>query len=243
MTSSNLLKTKVEEDEVATTDPIESKEEQLEYNQGHDAVEGGNKVDSPEKQPKQKGGEGDGAPSSPSNQDQSTTVPPTPVNPNTPGQHSASTATTATPGPLTPAVQQIPIQPYSYPPYSYYPPTMGYPPPPTMHPGGHQTDHMMTGANNPYQYTDVSNLSDPVPDTRRNRGGVTEPFPEKLHRMLDGTEREGLADIVSFFSHGRAFAIHKPRRFVNEVMPRYFRQVSFLSFASSGILFVTKDLN
>ena len=113
MTSSNLVKTKVEEDEVATTDPIESKEEQLEYNQGHDAVEGGNKVDSPEKQPKQKGGEGDGAPSSPSNQDQSTTVPPTPANPNTPGQHSASTATTATPGPLTPAVQQIPIQPYA----------------------------------------------------------------------------------------------------------------------------------
>ena len=28
MTSSNLLKTKVEEDEVATTDPIESKEEE-----------------------------------------------------------------------------------------------------------------------------------------------------------------------------------------------------------------------
>jgi hypothetical protein len=48
--------------------------------------------------------------------------------------------------------------------------------------------------------------------------------------MLEATEREGLADVVSFFSHGRAFAIHKPRRFVQEIMPRFFRQTRLTSF-------------
>jgi hypothetical protein len=71
---------------------------------------------------------------------------------------------------------------------------------------------------------------DPIPDTHRNRGGVTEPFPEKLHRMLETCEREGKGDVASFFKHGRAFAIHKPRRFVAEVMPRFFRQSKLTSF-------------
>ena len=64
----------------------------------------------------------------------------------------------------------------------------------------------------------------------RTSGGVTEPFPEKLHRMLESVEREGATDIVSFFSHGRAFAIHKPRMFVEKVMPRFFRQTRLTSF-------------
>jgi HSF-type DNA-binding len=111
--------------------------------------------------------------------------------------------------------------PYPYP-YPRMPPAYSAPPP--------TTDYMLTGPQNPHTYTDAAGMIDPVPDTRRNRGGVTEPFPEKLHRMLDGVEREGLTDIVSFFPHGRAFAIHKPRRFVTEVMPRYFRQSRLTSF-------------
>ena len=109
------------------------------------------------------------------------------------------------------------IQPY----YAPYPPPY-YP----LYP----TDYMMTGPINPHTYTDASTMSDPATDTRRNRGGVTEPFPDKMHRMLNGTEREGLTDVVAFFSHGRAFAIHKPRRFVAEVMSRYFRQTRLTSF-------------
>lgn len=147
-----------------------------------------------------------GPPSSIANQSPSTTV-----GPNTPGQQS-----------ITP--QQVPIQPYaSYPPTYYYP-NYGAPlPSPSAH-------HLMTGTTNPYQYTDVSHCSDPIPDNRRNRGGVTEPFPSKLHRMLEAVEREGLGEVVSFFSHGRAFAIHKPRRFVMEIMPRFFRQTRLTSF-------------
>lgn len=125
-----------------------------------------------------------------------------------------------TPG-STPGTSNTPIHPYM----PYYPAMMsGFPAAPS-------TDPLLTGATaNPYQYTDVSNLNDPVPDTRRNRGGVTEPFPEKLHRMLEQTERDGLSDIVSFFSHGRAFAIHKPKRFQAEIMPIYFKQTRLTSF-------------
>ncbi len=114
-----------------------------------------------------------------------------------------------------------PIQPY----LQYYPGMMpGFSAP-------LQADALLTGANsNPYNYADVSNLSDPIPDTRRNRGGVTEPFPEKLHRMLEQTERDGLTDVVSFFTHGRAFAIHKPKRFQTEIMPTYFKQTRLTSF-------------
>jgi hypothetical protein len=79
-------------------------------------------------------------------------------------------------------------------------------------------------------YADVSGMVDPIPDPRRNRGGVSEPFPEKLHRMLDTVEREGLSEVVGFFTHGRAFAIHKQRRFVNDIMPRFFRQSKLTSF-------------
>ena len=130
--------------------------------------------------------------------------------PNTPGNN----ANPPHHSPIAPHPHNIPIQPY-YPPYPYHPYPVMYP--------GH-------GPANPAVYTDASAMMDPPPDTRRNRGGVTEPFPEKLHRMLDTCEREGLSDVVSFFSHGRAFNIHKPRRFQTEIMPRFFRQTRLTSF-------------
>lgn len=53
---------------------------------------------------------------------------------------------------------------------------------------------------------------------------VTEMFPEILHRALKEIEDEGNSDIASFYSHGRAFAVHDIDRFVIEIMPRFFRQ-------------------
>lgn len=82
-------------------------------------------------------------------------------------------------------------------------------------------------------YFDASSLADPDPVTlanRRTRGGVTEPFPEKLHRMLIDAERGGEDEVVSWFGHGRAFAIHHVERFCREVMPRYFKQSRLSSF-------------
>jgi hypothetical protein len=82
-------------------------------------------------------------------------------------------------------------------------------------------------------YIDASSVADPHPTDlarRRTRGGVTEPFPEKLHRMLLEVEETGDSDIISFFSHGRAFGVHDPERFVSKVMPKYFKQSRLSSF-------------
>jgi len=62
------------------------------------------------------------------------------------------------------------------------------------------------------------------------RGGVNVPFPTKLHVMLTKVEEDGSADIVSWQPHGRSFIIHKPREFVEQIMPEYFRQSKLTSF-------------
>jgi hypothetical protein len=81
-------------------------------------------------------------------------------------------------------------------------------------------------------YVDVSVMPDPEEETeqRHFRGGVAEPFPEKLHRMLLEADASGRGDIVSFFSHGRGFGIHDPEKFVEEILPEYFKQSKLNSF-------------
>jgi len=66
--------------------------------------------------------------------------------------------------------------------------------------------------------------------SRRMRGGVIEPFPEKLHRLLTEVEAAGRSDVISFVASGRAFAIHKPDKFFKEIIPLYFRQSRLSSF-------------
>jgi HSF-type DNA-binding len=66
--------------------------------------------------------------------------------------------------------------------------------------------------------------------SRRMRGGVIEPFPEKLHRLLSEVETAGRGDVISFVANGRAFAIHKPDKFFKEIVPLYFRQSRLSSF-------------
>ena len=61
------------------------------------------------------------------------------------------------------------------------------------------------------------------------RGGVSVPFPLKLHQMLDSVKRNGCEDIVSWQPHGRCFVIHKPRELV-ELLPRYFKLSKLASF-------------
>ena len=66
--------------------------------------------------------------------------------------------------------------------------------------------------------------------SRRMRGGVIEPFPEKLHRLLMEVEAAGRSDVISFVADGRAFCIHKPDKFFKEIVPLYFRQSRLSSF-------------
>lgn len=61
---------------------------------------------------------------------------------------------------------------------------------------------------------------DIAPVVVRQRGGVTTPFPMKLHQVLEQVEVDGFADTISWQPHGRCFVIHKPKRFVQDVMPR-----------------------
>ena len=61
------------------------------------------------------------------------------------------------------------------------------------------------------------------------KGGVVEPFPEKMHRILTELEESNRSDVASFVvpsesnSNQHGFAIHKPDRFFAEVAPQYFR--------------------
>jgi len=69
-----------------------------------------------------------------------------------------------------------------------------------------------------------------VEQGERRKGGVSVPFPVKLHSVLDQVEADGLAHIVSWQPHGRCFVIHQPKEFVELVMPKYFRQSKLTSF-------------
>ena len=64
------------------------------------------------------------------------------------------------------------------------------------------------------------NTTSQVEQGERRKGGVSIPFPVKLHSVLDQVEADGLAHIVSWQSHGRCFVIHKPKEFVDHVMPK-----------------------
>jgi HSF-type DNA-binding len=89
-------------------------------------------------------------------------------------------------------------------------------------------------------YQDHSDKDDEwVERERRTRGieaaeratGATMKFPIQLHNMLSSVEELGLATVVNWMPHGRAFKIYDKKRFVKEVLPRFFRfQTDFASF-------------
>jgi hypothetical protein len=81
-------------------------------------------------------------------------------------------------------------------------------------------------------YIDISGLAVSVGGEHQTiRGGVAEPFPQKLYRMLLQVEEQGKSHIVSFSPHGRAFAIHDIQAFTDEILPKYFdKQSKLISF-------------
>jgi len=89
----------------------------------------------------------------------------------------------------------------------------------------HAKDHPSSG--------DVMKMQQDEEDSKKRRGprgGVAQPFPEKLHLMLSSVERDGNSHIVSWQTHGRCFVVHRPKEFVSLVMPVYFRQTKLTSF-------------
>jgi hypothetical protein len=77
----------------------------------------------------------------------------------------------------------------------------------------------------PVEYnTPPSSLSivdgESFPKRTGHKGGVSTPFPEKLHELLESADRNGQNDVVGWQPHGRCFVIHKPKEFVSDVMPK-----------------------
>jgi hypothetical protein len=71
----------------------------------------------------------------------------------------------------------------------------------------------------------VANHDDHAADENKklrggHRGGVAVPFPEKLHYMLSQMDQNETAHIVNWQPHGRCFVVHKPKEFVEVIMPR-----------------------
>jgi hypothetical protein len=69
----------------------------------------------------------------------------------------------------------------------------------------------------PHVYRDYSHVPDATGYVRKKTGGVTQPFPEKLHEMLEGGNEPS---VVSWLPHGRAFLVRKPKDFTSHVMPK-----------------------
>jgi hypothetical protein len=56
------------------------------------------------------------------------------------------------------------------------------------------------------------------------------PLPWKLHEMLDATEKDGLASVVSWLPDQRSFKVYQNEPFVRDIMPKWFRQSKYKSF-------------
>jgi len=65
-----------------------------------------------------------------------------------------------------------------------------------------------------------------------SKGGVTVPFPMKLHNMLDhiAQHEPQLSSIATWQPHGRSFIVHNINQFTEDVLPRFFQQRKYASF-------------
>ena len=64
----------------------------------------------------------------------------------------------------------------------------------------------------------------------KSDGNTLTNLPLKLHALLDEAEKLGKLDVVSWESNGKAFKVHDKKRFVAEIMPKYFSTSNYQSF-------------
>lgn len=84
------------------------------------------------------------------------------------------------------------------------------------------------------------------PENRKlSRGGVHNPFPTVLHKMMTDSDRQNFSHLISWQPHGRAFLIHNSTEFVSSVLPRYFKHSKLSSFQRQlslyGFVRLTQD--
>lgn len=108
------------------------------------------------------------------------------------------------------------------------PPIAPNPSPPSPEGDSGHSEKMSKKRGIPHVYHDFSAVPDALGYVRKKTGGVTQPFPEKLHEML--TKETNVPDIVAWLPHGRAFIVRNPKLFTSQVMNKYFRQTKLTSF-------------
>jgi hypothetical protein len=59
---------------------------------------------------------------------------------------------------------------------------------------------------------------------------LNDPFPLKLHKMLEEVETQGRAWIISWNEDGRSFSVHQPKVFAQSIMQKHFNQTKYKSF-------------
>ena len=62
----------------------------------------------------------------------------------------------------------------------------------------------------------------------QQQGG--EPFPLKLHQLLEDTSKRGFTGIISWESNGHAFQVHNKELFSEIIMPAYFDSTNYKTF-------------
>jgi hypothetical protein len=73
----------------------------------------------------------------------------------------------------------------------------------------------------PHIYHDYGNTPDIDGFVRKKTGGVSQPFPEKMHEMLSSVDNDEMEkSIVSWLPHGRAFIVRIPIQFTKMIMPK-----------------------
>mmetsp|Transcript_1632 Transcript_1632/g.3430 ORF Transcript_1632/g.3430 Transcript_1632/m.3430 type:complete len:321 (-) Transcript_1632:1580-2542(-) len=59
---------------------------------------------------------------------------------------------------------------------------------------------------------------------------MDEPFPLKLHRLLEDVQNTPQSEILAWDPDGRSFTIFQPKGFAESIMGQYFRQTKYKSF-------------
>jgi hypothetical protein len=81
---------------------------------------------------------------------------------------------------------------------------------------------------------ETSRRDDQIPATKKDNaaqeGELKILFPWTLHSLLEDAEKGGFESIISWRPSGMAFKVHNREKFMNEVLPRYFKQTKFKSF-------------
>ena len=84
-----------------------------------------------------------------------------------------------------------------------------------------------------HDYHDFANVKPTELDLQNikaARGGVHNPFPAVLHCMMEQSDAQGYGHIISWQPHGRAFRINDTKKFVECVLPMYFKHSKLSSF-------------